>query len=468
MKYAEISALDLSIAELADKGFITTCAPDRSYELADALLSKPEILNLFSGLKRTATKPDLIKQLRQEQPNDVPPLPFGVMRLLNDQILPLLCLLFFGNRHQDFAQFVLENLGIHKFENYEVSKATRLFNSRAEIDSSITLIQVINEYAELDTSNLELVKQLSSQIPNVIGPYATRQYQKFANVIARDLERLKEYTSALELFQTSELPPSRERQARILLNQKRHGEADVVVKSMLLHPISIDEQEVALRLEAKLNRALHGPRSHNSKVSFPERRLCIDLSGQRVELAVLNQLSNMGWHAFYLENHFLNTLFGMVFWDIIFAPIEGAFINPFQRQPLDLYYSTFIKKRERAIKQRLIEVEHVGIRPYFKILDAKQNTQNPFIAWDLVDRQWLDCAARVIDKKLIAELFAVMLSDLKAFRSGMPDLIAFRETEWLWCEVKGPGDKLQPNQKRWFKEMERLQINHEVCYVNQS
>ncbi|WP_081411606.1 VRR-NUC domain-containing protein [Vibrio mediterranei] len=58
------------------------------------------------------------------------------------------------------------------------------------------------------------------------------------------------------------------------------------------------------------------------------------------------------------------------------------------------------------------------------------------------------------------------LSQTKSISQWYADLVAFKGNKWLWCEVKGPGDKLQNNQKRWFKQMERLNINYEVCYVN--
>jgi hypothetical protein len=235
---------------------------------------------------------------------------------------------------------------------------------------------------------------------------------------------------------------------------------------MIKSPLSIDEQEVGERLKTKLDRKLKIALDRTVKPSFPERRFNLDLSHERVELVVCNKLSDLGWKVFYLENQFLNTMFGLVFWDIIFAPVEGAFINPFQRQPLDLYHPSFIEKRKGAIEQRLSEVKRNGVKPYLNILETKKNMQNPFIVWDLVDTEWLELAMTSIDYKQLADLFAVLLSDLRAYRNGMPDLVAFKGNEWLWCEVKGPGDKLQNNQKRWFKQMERLNINYEVCYVN--
>ncbi|MFH0259393.1 VRR-NUC domain-containing protein [Vibrio mediterranei] len=466
LNYPEIGCLDSPISELMDYGFISTEPPTSSFELASTLLSKPEILTFYSDLKRTAKKNQLIEQLRHQQPNHVPKLPFTVVRLLDDEVLPLLCLLFFGNRHQEFAQFVLENLGIHKFEDYEVSKATRLFNSRTEIDSTLAITGLRIAYTELKKPCSKLIRQFADLLPSANGQYATRQLDKLTNLIARDLERQGDLDLALSLFESSRLPPSRERQVRILIHQGKFEAAIKLTLIMIKSPLSIDEQEVGERLKTKLDRKLKIALDRTVKPSFPERRFNLDLSHERVELVVCNKLADLGWKVFYLENQFLNTMFGLVFWDIIFAPVEGAFINPFQRQPLDLYHPSFIEKRKGAIEQRLSEVKRNGVKPYLNILETKKNMQNPFIVWDLVDTEWLELAMTSIDYKQLADLFAVLLSDLRAYRNGMPDLVAFKGNEWLWCEVKGPGDKLQNNQKRWFKQMERLNINYEVCYVN--
>ncbi|GAK84241.1 hypothetical protein JCM19238_1807 [Vibrio ponticus] len=68
--------------------------------------------------------------------------------------------------------------------------------------------------------------------------------------------------------------------------------------------------------------------------------------------------------------------------------------------------------------------------------------------------------------ELLVNLIKVQLSDLKLYRNGMPDLIAFKDGQFEWIEVKGPGDKLQDNQIRWFKQFRRLSVPFSVCYVD--
>lgn len=466
IKYQELVSIPDNLSELAHFKFIEFEYPNSCAELAQRLLSKAEILSLFPALPKTKRKPELITLLESHQalPANIS---FEAIKLVDEGKLELFCLLFFGNRYQEFAQFVLENLGIHRFEQYEISKSTRLFSSRNEIDSAIAIHHLYATYEQADKSSKSSLLDLADRLPVTVGDYAKRQSQKLTNLIARDLERLGEYDHSLSLFESTTLPPSRERQVRILMAMDSYQPALTLTTAMRDNPKDINEQEVANRLHVKLARKLGLPAAGSKKLQPPVRKRVLDLSNTRVEIAVCKDLEHQGWIPYFLENNFLNTLFGLAFWDIIFAPVEGAFINPYQRQPLDLYRSSFVENRKAAIENRLQEVRNLGITPFKRLIDAKRGILNPFIAWDQVDESWITLAEQTLSNELLADLFSVMLKDLRVFRSGMPDLVAFKNGNWLWCEVKGPGDKLQDNQKRWMYELERLGINYEVCLVNQ-
>ncbi|NVJ54975.1 MAG: VRR-NUC domain-containing protein, partial [Vibrionaceae bacterium] len=92
---------------------------------------------------------------------------------------------------------------------------------------------------------------------------------------------------------------------------------------------------------------------------------------------------------------------------------------------------------------------------------------NPFVHWAGFEFDLLEAALETIPTPTLIELFKVQLSGLALYRNGMPDLIAFKEGQYRWIEVKGPGDKLQDNQWRWIREFERLELPFSVCYVNQ-
>jgi Fanconi-associated nuclease 1 len=59
---------------------------------------------------------------------------------------------------------------------------------------------------------------------------------------------------------------------------------------------------------------------------------------------------------FHSETQILTTLFGLLFWDIIFAQVPGAFETPFQFGPLDIGEDSFYYARRERMEERLREI----------------------------------------------------------------------------------------------------------------
>src|SRR5690606_32374527 len=57
-----------------------------------------------------------------------------IYQLAEPTIFEIFKLLFFGNLSQDLTEFVLNDLGLSRYEPYLVDKSARLFNSRQQID----------------------------------------------------------------------------------------------------------------------------------------------------------------------------------------------------------------------------------------------------------------------------------------------------------------------------------------------
>lgn len=241
---------------------------------------------------------------------------------------------------------------------------------------------------------------------------------------------------------------------------------DIVTK-MQATPSDVSELELAVKLEQRLLRKRGHKVPRTIKPSCNEIKLELDLSQTRVELAVKQHFENQGWDVYFSENSFLCGLFGLAFWDVVFSDVEGAFINRYQHRPLDLYHSDFVDKRTEQVESVFQAISKHGLSHLLEIYDQKYGIANPFVHWSYFPKSLIEYSIESIPNALVVDLFKVMLSDLKLFRTGMPDLIAFKGGEFHWIEVKGPGDKLQDNQWRWIKEFERLSVPFSVCYVNQ-
>lgn len=95
---------------------------------------------------------------------------------------------------------------------------------------------------------------------------------------------------------------------------------------------------------------------------------------------------------FHCEGRIVTTIFGLLFWDIIFAPVPGAFETEFQVAPLDIGEDTFYTVREDLFQARLAEIkEGNAVRILSDTYDEHQPTQTTCVGvrWDLFERDHL-------------------------------------------------------------------------------
>jgi hypothetical protein len=175
-----------------------------------------------------------------------------------------------------------------------------------------------------------------------------------------------------------------------------------------------------------------------------------------IELAVrdaLGQPGEGGVNVQYVENALLDSLFGLLCWDAIFAGVPGAFFHPFQRGPVDLYLPTFYATRREAFERCLARLDDDSYRhAIHSTFLEKSGLQSPFVHWRLLTESMLEEALLCIPAALLKLWFMRLAHDIRADRTGFPDLILFwpAQRRFEMVEVKGPGDRLQDNQIRWL------------------
>jgi fanconi-associated nuclease 1 len=163
------------------------------------------------------------------------------------------------------------------------------------------------------------------------------------------------------------------------------------------------------------------------------------------------------------------TLFGLLFFDIIFASIPGAFETPYQSAPLDIAEDTFYDARRDLIEARLLEIEAGTAKDIVERVDAEHREKGTWcvgVRWDLFERQDLmeivqvgvqisvrtyfsHIVTQCFDGKALAAICRLLCEDYAARGSGVPDLFIWDVKLGVckFVEVKGPGDSLQENQK---------------------
>jgi len=414
-------------------------------------------------------------------------------------------LMYFGNLHQDFTDFVLNDLGIYQYENYRIDQHTRLFNSRRQIDDYLEYYDFITELDELKSYEVEELLELAQslrfmlkredegdhKIEQAHNQYADIRHQHRLqhqlNELARELERRNAFNPALEFYQLNELPPARERQARILAKQEKFELAWALVLNCFHTPYNEQERQFAIVFAKTLVKKLDTQiidsylDQHNeqafwaNKQTINEVHLSLPMdeiwSEHGVEIATATAIEEQrGGECFFVENTLINSVFGLYFWDLIFADVQGAFVHPFQFRPLDLYEAEFFPRREHLQEFQTFDPAEFKQR-VLNNFEAKQGLASLFVFWNGLEKELLELALDRIPAEHWQALFARMWMDIKHNRAGLPDLIFFPAENtgaigYELVEVKGPGDTLQKNQKGWLEYFQSHDIPYSVAYVS--
>ncbi|KAF9447872.1 hypothetical protein P691DRAFT_705955 [Macrolepiota fuliginosa MF-IS2] len=176
----------------------------------------------------------------------------------------------------------------------------------------------------------------------------------------------------------------------------------------------------------------------------------------------------VGW--FHSETRVLTTIFALVFWDIIFSPIPGAFETQFQAGPLDMFEDSFYLARRALFESRLREIREGKAQDYLKRHDDRHRPKRTWcigLKWDVCEQKQLVEILECLGTETLAMICRLFCEDYTGRASGVPDLIVWNAKEGIckFVEVKGPGDNLQPNQKLWVDSLLRAGAHVEICRV---
>jgi len=475
LNYPEIGDISNAAQPLLRHGWLDDQALLSVAEVFDVLL-KAELLQAFGSFieqpkgRKDDWLPALAEQFSESRSlyDWAPTLGERLLSLTIMDLCDRLRLMFFGNLYQDWSEFVLADLGIFTYEKVEFCADSRGLRSREDVDACLFLHQCQQRF-EAGEPLEPIVEQVSAlQFDN---PWLQRRRGKVLFQIGQYCERVAEFALALSIYRDCTYPGARQRMIRVL---ERCGEYALALELASLAeqaPESAAEQQSLQRMLPRLRRKLGGPPLKRA-TPRPVERLDLQLPrtdpGMSVEFYVQAHLHEDSGPVHYVENSLINSLFGLLCWPAIFAPLPGAFFHPFQRGPVDLLNEDFQQRRAELFQACLDQLDDgryaATIRECFV---AKWGVQSPFVFWGALNEQLLEQALACLPAEHLKHWFNRLLLDIKANRAGMPDLIQFwpQHKTYRMIEVKGPGDRLQDNQLRWLEFCHQHQMPVAVCYV---
>lgn len=486
--YPEIGDIQQAVMPLCAAGWVRQ---DAGLSLSEviSLLRKEEALRVFGleSASRSLNKADLLALLINDHSESVtfqhwcPLLDDHLYSLTISTLCERLRLLFFGNLEQSWAEFVLTDLGIFRYEQVPIALESRGFISHAEVEQYLHLWQC---RAAFDSG--EPIEEILAQLKDfhTDSLYLNSRHNRLLFKLARQLERDVRLTEAVAAYQRCSYPGARHRLIRTLEKQTDYRAAHSLALSAKQSPQSDTELQLVERALKRLARKVGQPapatrpeprsgridlllpRSHNNHTINSSNSS--NSNSNSVEQRVREHLHSAEAPVHYVENGLINSLFGLLCWEAIFAPLPGAFFHPFHSGPVDLHEPQFRLRREALFNTCFTYLTsgeyHQVIR---RTWQAKYGIQSPFVSWGILDQTLLDQALHCLPAAHLRIWFKRLLADIRANRTGMPDLIQFwpDEQRYRMIEVKGPGDRLQDNQRRWLAVCAEHAMPVDVCYV---
>lgn len=403
--------------------------------------------------------------------------------LRHRDLFSLLPVLFFGNRSQDLSEFVLTDLERVRYPSYAISRDLPLFPDRAALFSYLEATERLADgFAD---ASPEVLSSQAEQILEALCAWASppahrrrvdpgRYRIRLAFLLARELERSGELTRALSLYEKivacgpeptlrAEVADRLGLIARKLKEAPRFSAAsERLLSRERLDAISrfqIERRRALLGLGPDPRRALLHPKMQEIELTPAgyngSRALYRSRSGEPVfiEEAVLEMWAGKGVFA---ENILYRNLFGLLFWDVIYAPLPGMFQHPFQMAPLDISTEYFFWNRKELFQERLAALHQQNLAEEVeRAFRAHYGELSPFVAWEAYDLETLLFCVGVLGRPVLCILEHIAQYPRRHGR-GLPDLLLWPEGKALLVEVKGPGDQLQIEQLLWHDKLLRL------------
>ena len=477
LSYAELGDTLQAVAPLVTHGWVDP-RPALSLTQLFGVLRKAELVSCFkaSGVRGSEKKTELLALLQPLHPTTQSldcwhaELDETLLALKVMPVCDRLRLLYFGNLYQEWSEFVLADLGVYRYEKVEFSLDSRAISERADIDTCLELHHCRQGLDDArDEADLPELAQRALAV-DTRNPWLTMRRARLLFQVGQQAERLQQWSLALSVYQQSSYPGARARRIRVLERCEDYAQAMALLLQAQAAPESPAETQQLLRVLPRLQRKLGLPGKTRRTARTMER---LDLTvaprpDLSVEKLIQLHLAEEGSEVYYVENTLINSLFGLLCWPAIFAPLPGAFFHPFHSGPSDLHSPDFYARRASLFEACLSQLDdgvwRETIRQHYA---SKYGLQSPFVFWGAVTPQLLEQAMHCLPVEHLRLWFRRLLMDIKANRTGMPDLIQFfpEQGRYRMIEVKGPGDRLQDNQLRWLDFCAEHGMPVVVCYV---
>ena len=227
--------------------------------------------------------------------------------------------------------------------------------------------------------------------------------------------------------------------------------------------IRIEKELTASRTGARRDSDT-GPRRGGKTIWVDEREGGGECS---VEAMCLSWYRDHGWKGYHSEGGIVRTLFGYLFYEVLFTYIPNVFQTPYQTCPLDLHTDAFYPSRASEINHRLVEIANGDAsRLLQEVYDREHEKQTCVVGidWSYEIDDLLEIV-KCFRGEALATICKVMAQEYQQRGGGIPDLFLWHPEngEVMFSEVKSENDRLSDTQRLWIHVLTGADIKVELC-----
>jgi hypothetical protein len=469
LSYSEITDIPAALQELFDKQFIEPLCESHASRVVEVmdLFTKPEHLSFTQLLKpevlpsKNIRKPDLVRWMLHEYPfetiRELISASEPVVKVGYETEVMIMKFLFFGNRYADMTEFVIRDLGHVRFQSFAEETLSIRFETRKDVDDTLT-VSLMKETFDVIKQELppeEIFDWFMNWQTGVSGNLSEKALPSFHQFVLRVgawLERKKMLSQSLTTYQLTNDPPSRERRVRLLYNLGEIDEAMALCQEIAENPKNADERFFSQDFEQRI---LNKKKKTVKRTTLALKAAdAIELSVQykfQVELGAIQYYREQGYQAFFSENEPWRSLFGLLFWDVIYDTNVKAIHNPLQRVPSDFFLPDFYYKRAAQLHERiaLASTTEIITDIVAKTYEEKFGMTNVLVSWYEGSLEKVLTLVSLLEPKQIHNILLEIASNLRENTRGFPDLLVWDGKDYSFIEIKSPTDHLSSQQLHW-------------------
>ena len=471
LRYPELGEVAPLLEALRQHRWVTAPGPEHFADVLD-FLTRDEIyavvLQAFAGLSKSLKKAELVAFVQGHcDPGDF-------MTRLNTSRLFVqsradavryILYLYFGRIQHGLSQFTMRDLGLVRTQSFKESYDPR-FTDRAEaLEHYFYALRLDRLESATDPELLPMVEEMTIwPDPNFSGSATIRD--QLALRLGRKLERASDPTSALQAYQAGESAQCSERAIRLMLANDRRDDAEAFLERCLENPRSDEEFLVASDIyERKFEK-----KRTSAMTDLLRESEIIDIDESRIgapENAAIEYYESLGFGAYRTENSVWKTLFGLLFWDELFAGADAAMHSPFDFLPSSLADGTFAARSASAISEKLDRLSDRAAtkRALLKTITRYFGAANGMFRWR---QPVIDAMFALLDNtppRAVGRVLRRFCDDYKASRYGYPDLMVIDAAGARFVEIKAEGDQLRRNQMLRIRQLREAGLRADVNRV---